>query len=46
MEKEDTRRKGLENVGFTVLRLDDEHVLNHIGWVYDYLEEWIGKNAN
>lgn len=44
--KDAIRQQALEAIGFTVLRFTDEQVLNHIGWVHDYLEEWIDKKTS
>lgn len=44
-EKDAIRQQALEAIGFTVLRFTDEQVLNHMGWVHDYLEEWIEKKT-
>ena len=35
------RQKDLENVGYTVLRFNDEDVLTDINGVYHFLEKWI-----
>lgn len=42
--KDDIRQKELENAGYTVLRFNDEDILNSIEHVYNYLEDWIEKN--
>ena len=43
MQKDDQRQKQLENAGYTVLRFDDDQVLNSIENVRTYLEEWIDE---
>ena len=43
IEKDKIRQKALESVGFTLLRFNDEEVLNNIQAVFNYLEDWIEK---
>lgn len=46
IKKDEFRQKILESAGFTVLRLRDEDVLNHIEAVCHYLEDWIENKIN
>ena len=46
VEKDHQRQQELERAGFTVLRFDDEDVLNHIDAVRAKIEEWIDQNAS
>ena len=41
--KDQKKQNDLENVGFTVIRLADEDVLNDINAVARYLEDWIDR---
>jgi very-short-patch-repair endonuclease len=43
-KKDLLRQKQLEEIGFTVLRFDDEEVLKNIENVYDYLTDFIKDN--
>ena len=43
IRKDEFRQKALEAAGFTVLRFNDEEVLNNIQVVYNYLEDWIER---
>ncbi|MDA1121458.1 MAG: endonuclease domain-containing protein [Bacteroidetes bacterium] len=42
-ENDTIRQKILEDSGFTVIRFDDEDVLNHIDLVHREIEDWIGS---
>ncbi|MGN6437587.1 MAG: endonuclease domain-containing protein [Agriterribacter sp.] len=42
-EKDEIRQRKLEEAGFTVLRFDDNEVLNKIDRVQEYLLDWIEK---
>ncbi len=44
IRKYEIRQKALETVGYTLLRLSDEEVLNNIQFVFNYLEDWVEKN--
>ncbi|HYG39508.1 MAG TPA: endonuclease domain-containing protein [Cytophagales bacterium] len=46
IEKDQTRQKRLEEVGFTVLRFTDEEVLKNINGVASSIEDWIGENSS
>ena len=43
IKKDEIRQKALESVGFTLLRFNNEEVLNNIHAVFNYLEDWIEK---
>lgn len=43
LKKDDIRQKALESVGFTVLRFDDDQILNNINNVHAFLSDWIDK---
>lgn len=43
-EKDVVRQKHLEEAGFTVLRFDDNEILNDIDSVREHLADWIEKN--
>jgi very-short-patch-repair endonuclease len=40
---DEIRQKKLEQAGFTVLRFEDEEVLQHINYVKDKIEDWIDE---
>ena len=44
VEKDELRDKQLKEIGFSVIRLDDDFVLNQIERVREYLLEWIDEN--
>jgi very-short-patch-repair endonuclease len=45
MKNDAERQKALEEAGFTVLRFNNEEVLENINAVYSYLEDWIEKKV-
>ena len=44
-EKDDQRTKKLEELGYVVLRFDDEEVMTNLDYVKEKIEEWIDANA-
>ncbi|MBX3240682.1 MAG: DUF559 domain-containing protein [Chitinophagaceae bacterium] len=42
--KDKKKQKDLEAIGFTVIRFSDDEVLNKIGYVTEYLENWIDEH--
>lgn len=45
-KKDLQKDKDLEEIGFTVLRFNDEDVLDNIEWVRMTIEEWIKKKIS
>ncbi|WP_460687525.1 endonuclease domain-containing protein [Niabella aquatica] len=43
LKKDDIRQKELESAGFTVLRFDDNQILNNISNVHAFLSDWIDE---
>ena len=46
IKNDEIRQKDLESAGFTVIRFNDEEILNRIQVVCDYLESWIENKIN